>query len=209
MASLAHLFASRDRVFYELFATLAGTAVKAAEELVELLEHFPENIEARTAALRAMEHDGDEQLHIIRDRLNHTFVTPIDREDILELGSALDDVIDLTEETSDYLLLYGIEAPMEQAQRLARILLDATRQIELAVPSIRDFSDVSKFTHEIHRLENEGDRTSRDAIASLFREGIDPMVVIRWKDIFERLEQAIDATERVADVIDEIIIKNA
>ncbi len=209
MASLAHLFASRDRVFYELFAQLAGTAVKAAEHLVELLDIYPERSEELTAAIRALENDGDEQLHVIRDRLNQTFVTPIDREDILELGSALDDVIDLTEETSDYLILYGIEAPMEQSQRLAGILLQATRQIELAVPCVRDFSDVSAFTHEIHRLENEGDRTSRDAIASLFRDGIDPMVVIRWKDIFERLEQAIDATERVADVIDEIIIKNA
>ena len=137
-------------------------------------------------------------------------MTPIDREDILELGSALDDVIDLTEETADYLLPLrhrgadGAGAAPGRASCSTR-----TRQIELAVPSIRDFSDVSQFTHEIHRLENEGDRTSRDAIASLFREGIDPMVVIRWKDIFERLEQAIDATEHVADVIDEIIIKNA
>ena len=136
-------------------------------------------------------------------------MTPIDREDILALASALDDVIDLTEEVSDYLGLYAIEAPMEQSQKLAAILLAATRQIVLAVPSVRDFSDVSPYTHEIHRLENEGDRMGRDAIASLFRDGIDPMVVIRWKDIFERLEQAIDATERVADVIDEIIIKNA
>ena len=207
MASLAHLFASRDRVFYELFAKLAGTAVKAAEQLVELLDHYPENSEELTAAIRALEHDGDDQLHNIRERLNQTFVTPIDREDILELGSALDDVIDFTEETSDYLILYGIEAPMEQSQKLARILLDATRQIELAVPSIRDFSDVSPFTHEIHRLENEGDRTSRDAIASLFRDGIDPMVVIRWKDIFESLEAAVDACETAANVLEGIGIK--
>ena len=136
-------------------------------------------------------------------------MTPIEREDILELSSALDDVIDLTEEAADYLGIYGIEAPMEQSLKLASILLEATRQVALAVPGVRDFSDVSSFTREIHRLENEGDRMSRDAIASLFSGGIDPMVVIRWKDIFERLEQAIDATEHVADVIDEIIIKNA
>jgi predicted phosphate transport protein (TIGR00153 family) len=208
MASLANLFASRDRVFYELFAQLADTAVKTAEHLVEMLEHYPDRREELSDAIRQLEHDGDDQLHATRERLNQTFVTPIDREDILELSSALDDVIDLTEEAADYLVIYGIEAPMEQSQRLASILLDATRQVALAVPGVRDFSDVSAFTHEIHRLENEGDRTSRDAIAALFRDGIDPMVVIRWKDIFERLEQAIDATERVADVIDEIIIKN-
>ena len=209
MASLANLFSSRNRVFYELFAQMAGTAVQAAEHLVEMLENFPERQDLLSSAIRDLEHQGDEQLHSIRERLNQSFVTPIDREDILALASALDDVIDLTEEVSDYLGLYAIEAPMEQSQKLAAILLAATRQIVLAVPSVRDFSDVSPYTHEIHRLENEGDRMGRDAIASLFRDGIDPMVVIRWKDIFERLEQAIDATERVADVIDEIIIKNA
>ena len=209
MASLANLFSSRNRVFYELFAQMAGTAVQAAEHLVEMLENFPERQDLLSSAIRDLEHQGDEQLHSIRARLNQSFVTPIDREDILALASALDDVIDLTEEVSDYLGLYAIEAPMEQSQKLAAILLAATRQIVLAVPSVRDFSDVSPYTHEIHRLENEGDRMGRDAIASLFRDGIDPMVVIRWKDIFERLEQAIDATERVADVIDEIIIKNA
>lgn len=209
MASLANLFSSRDRVFYELFAQMAGTAVQTAEHLVEMLENFPERQDLLSSAIRDLEHQGDEQLHSIRERLNQSFVTPIDREDILALASALDDVIDLTEEVSDYLGLYAIEAPMEQSQKLAAILLAATRQIVLAVPSVRDFSDVSPYTHEIHRLENEGDRMGRDAIASLFRDGIDPMVVIRWKDIFERLEQAIDATERVADVIDEIIIKNA
>ena len=98
---------------------------------------------------------------------------------------------------------------MEQAQQLATILCQATAQLQLAVPHVRDFGDASTFIHEVHRLENEGDKVSRRAVASLFREGIDPMVVIRWKDIFERLEQAIDACERVADVIDEIIVKNA
>lgn len=208
MASLAHLFASRDRGFYELFARLAATAVRSAELLVEMLENYPERRAELSEAIRELEHDGDDQLHAIRARLNQAGVTPIDREDILELGSALDDVIDLTEEAADCMVLYGIEAPMEQSQRLAEILLAATRQIELAMPGVRDFSDVTAHTHEIHRLENEGDRMSRDAIATLFRGGIDPMVVIRWKDIFERLEQAIDATEHAADVIDEIIIKN-
>ncbi len=106
-------------------------------------------------------------------------------------------------------MIYKIEAPMEQATRLARILLDATQQIALAVPQLRAFGDISTFTTEIHRLENDGDRISRDAVASLFDGGIDPMVVIRWKDIYARLEDAIDACEQVANIMASIIIKNA
>ena len=211
MASLANLFVSRDRVFYELFAQFAADGRRAPPSSSTRCSRTTRT-HARSTSPRSSscEHEGDTTLHEIRERLNQTFVTPIDREDILELGSALDDVIDFTEEAADYLVLYAIEAPMEQAQRLAA---DPARRdapgLLRRCRSVRDFSDASALTHEIHRLENEGDRVSRDAIASLFRDGIDPMVVIRWKDIFERLEQAIDASERVADVIDEIIIKNA
>ena len=209
MAGLTNLFSSRDRIYNQLFAQFADIAVRSATELEQMLEHFPEGSAERLKTLQDLENDGDTTLHEIRSNLNTSFVTPIDREDILELGSAFDDVIDFTEETADYLGLYAIEAPMEQAQHLASILRQATEQLQLAVPHVRDFGDASKFIHEVHRLENEGDKASRRAVASLFRAGVDPMVVIRWKDIFERLEQAIDACERVADVIDEIIVKNA
>ena len=143
------------------------------------------------------------------NHLNQTFVTPIDREDILQLASALDDIVDYTEEVADYLGLYKIEAPMAQAQRLAGVLRDATRQLAAAIRLIRDFKDIADRMVEVHRLENEGDRITREAIASLFETGIDPMVVIRWKDIFERLEAAIDSTEHVADILYGIVIKNS
>src|ERR671935_254637 len=116
---------------------------------------------------------------------------------------------DLVEEAAAYLGLYKIEAPMEQSQRLAHILLQATRQIAEAMPRMRTFDSISHYTVEINRLENDGDRISRDAIASLFESGIDPLVVIRWKDIFERLEEAIDACEHVANSLEGIVIKNA
>lgn len=209
MASLAHLLTSRDRVFYEYFAEFSETTVRATALLNEMLANYPERAADLFAQIVDCEREGDRILHEIRARLNQTFVTPIDREDILELASAFDDVIDYTEETADFLGLYAIEAPMEQAQRLAGILNDASLQLQLAVPSVRDFSDASAPIHEVHRLENDGDRVSRDAVASLFQGGIDPMVVIRWKDIYTRLEHAIDSCEHVADVIDEIIIKNA
>src|SRR3712207_1178251 len=155
------------------------------------------------------EQEGDRITHDIVHRLNQTFVTPIDREDILELVKALDDVVDLTEEVSDFLILYKIEAPMEQAQRLSHILNESCKLVTEAMPRMRTFDDISHFVVEIHRLENDGDRAVREAIASLFDTGIDPMVVIRWKDIFERLEEAIDATEHVADVLEGIVIKNS
>ena len=136
-------------------------------------------------------------------------MTPIDREDIYELASALDDVVDYTEEVADYLGLYKIEAPMTQAQDLARVLHAAGRQIAEAMPRLRGFKDITHYTVEINRLENDGDRIVREAIASLFDNGIDPMVVIRWKDIFERLEEAIDATEHVANILEGIVIKNS
>ena len=125
------------------------------------------------------------------------------------MASALDDIVDLTEEVADYLGLYKVEAPMEQAQRLAHILMQASRQISEAMPRMRDFKDMSRYTVEINRLENDGDRVSREAMASLFEGGIDPMVVIRWKDIFERLEESIDATEHVANALSNIVEKNS
>jgi hypothetical protein len=136
-------------------------------------------------------------------------VTPIDREDILALASALDDIVDFTEEVADYLGLYKIEAPMDQAIWLARVLKEASSQIADAIPHLRGFRDISRYTVEVNRLENEGDRITREAVASLFDGGIDPMVVIRWKDIFERLEAAIDAAERAANIIEGIVIKNS
>ena len=208
MASIANLLRSSDREFFDLFERAGANIVRAAELLDEMLASYPEHPELARDIL-ACEHDGDQITHDIISRLNQSFVTPIDREDILQLASALDDIVDYTEEVADYLGLYKIEAPMAQSQRLAGVLRDATRQISAAIPLIRTFKDISQHMVEVHRLENEGDRIVREAIASLFESGIDPMVVIRWKDIFERLENAIDSTERAAFILEGIVIKNA
>jgi predicted phosphate transport protein (TIGR00153 family) len=208
MARLSHVFAPKDREFFDLFEEATANVVRGADLLDQMLAHFPNRTElARDIVI--CEQEGDRITHDIHQRLNSTFVTPIDREDILELASALDDIVDLIDEVSDYLGLYKIEAPMEQAQRLAHILVQATRAISQAMPRLRSFQDLSHFTVEVNRLENDGDRASRDAIASLFDGGIDPMVVIRWKDIFERLEEAIDACEHVANTLAGIVIKNS
>jgi uncharacterized protein len=200
--------APRDREFFDLFEEAGGNILRAASLLEEMLRDFPERNELARDIL-ICEQDGDRITHDIIQRLNQTFVTPIDREDIYELASALDDVVDYTEEVADYLGLYKIEAPMAQAQELAQVLHQAARQIADAMPRLRGFKDISHFTVEINRLENDGDRITREAIASLFDNGIDPMVVIRWKDIFERLEEAIDATEHVANILEGVVIKNS
>ncbi len=206
---LSSVIAPRDREFFDLFEEAGGNIVRAADLLDRMLRAFPDRGDDLARDILICEQDGDRITHDIIRRLNETFVTPIDREDIYELASALDDIVDYTEEAADYLILYKIEAPMEQAQRLAHVLLQCARQIAEAMPRLRGFKDLSHYTVEINRLENDGDRIVREAIASLFDNGIDPMVVIRWKDIYERLEQAIDATERVANILEGIVIKNS
>ncbi len=208
MARLSQVLRPQDRVYFELFEKAGQNIVRAADLLDQLLSTYPDGKEL-AQEIRACEHEGDRITHDIIDRLNHTFVTPIDREDILSLASALDDIVDYTEEVADFLGLYRIEAPMDQSIKLARVLKAAARQIAEAIPRLRGFRDMSNYTVEINRLENEGDRISREAIASLFDGGIDPMVVIRWKDLFERLESAIDAAEHVAYILEGIVIKNS
>ncbi|HXD57428.1 MAG TPA: DUF47 family protein [Thermoleophilaceae bacterium] len=207
MARLSSVFHPRDREFFDLFEEAGGNILRAAELLETMLRDYPENSELAREILICEQH-GDRITHDIVQRTNNTFVTPIDREDILTLAAALDDIVDFIEEVADFLGLYKIEATMDDAQKLAMVLLNASRQIAEAIPRLRGFQDVSHFTVEINRLENDGDRIQREALASLFAHGIDPMVVIRWKDIYERLEEAIDATEKVAYTLETIVLKN-
>jgi predicted phosphate transport protein (TIGR00153 family) len=208
MASIKGLLRGPESEFFDLFERAGANIETAAGLLDEMLREFPDRA-GLAAEILECERIGDRVTHEVIGRLNKTFVTPIDREDILELTSALDDVVDYTEEVADYLGLYKIEAPMEQAQRMAEVLHAATIQLALAIPRIRGFKDIGTQTVEVHRLENVGDQIVREAIASLFEYGTDPMVVIRWKDIFERLENAIDSTERAAYILEGIVIKNS
>jgi uncharacterized protein len=207
MVRLAEVLAPREHEYFNLFDLAGANVLHAAELLDQMLRGYPET-RGLAREILICEQDGDRIIHDIIHRLNHTFVTPIDREDILALASGLDDIVDYTEEVADYLGLYQVDAPMQQAVELAHVLHHATRQIVEAIPKLRGFRDLSQQTVEIHRLENDGDRITREAIASLFEGGIDPMVVIRWKDLFERLESAIDATEQVANILEGIVIKN-
>jgi predicted phosphate transport protein (TIGR00153 family) len=198
----------RDRTFFDLFIEAGQNTVHAATLLDRMMNHWPEEAGISREILKA-EQEGDRITHDIIKRLNTTFVTPIDREDIYGLATQMDDIVDFTEEAADFLGLYKIEAPMEQATALTKVLVAACEQLATGLEHLRDFKDLDKYWIEIHRLENEGDRISRDAVASLFSNGIDPMVVIRWKDMFAVLENAIDATETAAQILEGIVIKNS
>jgi uncharacterized protein len=207
MARLSQLFAPKEREFFDLFEEAGANIVHASALLARLLDEWPDHGEL-AREVRDCEHEGDRITHDIIQRLNQTFVTPIDREDIYALASALDDIVDFIEEVSDFLGLYRIEATLEKAIEMGQILHESARAIAGAIPRLRTFKDIHHYTVEVNRLENEGDRVLREALASLFERGIDPMLVIRWKDIFERLEDAIDSTERAANILEGIVIKN-
>ena len=191
--------------------------------LLALFEESGRNVERTGSLLRELLADFPERSSLARDiliceqegdRITHDIIhamsaggAKVDQRDAYDLARALDDVVDYAEETADSLELYGVEAPMEQAQSLAGVLAEATQAVAEALMCMRAGEDVSTQLVEIHRLENEGDRVSREALASLFKSGTDPMVVIRWKDIFESLEQAIDSCETVAHVIEGMRLK--
>src|SRR4051812_2413834 len=180
---------------------------RSGELLQEMLADYPEKSELARELLLC-EHEGDRIAHDIIYRLAERGKRlPFDSRDVYDLVSALDDVVDFAEQAADSLGLYAIEAPMEQAQQLAAVLAGASAAVSRALHELHAGGEFNGVLVEIHEFENEGDRVSRDAIGSLFATGIDPMVVIRWKDIFDTLEQAIDACETVAHVLEGIALK--
>jgi predicted phosphate transport protein (TIGR00153 family) len=198
----------KDRVFFDLFNEAGQNTVRAAQLLKQMLEGWPDDRGLAREILLA-EQEGDRITHDIIRRVNATFVTPIDGEDIYGLATRVDDIVDYIEESADFMGLYRIEAPMDQSLEIADVLVKSCEQLAAALEHLRGFKDLEKYWIEIHRLENDGDRLYRDAVASLFANGIDPMVVIRWRDIFLRLERAVDATESAAHILEGIVIKNA
>jgi uncharacterized protein Yka (UPF0111/DUF47 family) len=193
----------------DLFEAAGRNAQASAVLLRELMLEFPDGVE-RAAELKDLEHEGDRLTHDIIHRLRAGGATKeIDVQDGHALASALDDVVDLAEQTADWLVLYGVEAPMEQGIGLVDTLVEATEEVVAALCAFRTGEPLAPHLAELNRIEDEGDRVYRDAVASLFANGIDPMVVIRWKDIFAGLEGAVDACEKVAHVLDGISLKRS
>ena len=171
-----------------------------------MLEGWPDSADLAREILLA-EQEGDRITHDIAQRANSTFVTPIDSEDIYSLAGRIDDVVDQVEEAADFMGIYNIEAPMDLSVAMADVLVKACEQLAELLENLREFKDLDKYWIEIHRLENDGDRLFREALASLFAGAIDPMVVIRWRDIYLRIERSIDATEEAATVVESIASK--
>jgi predicted phosphate transport protein (TIGR00153 family) len=200
----------REVVFFDLFEKAAGNAHEGTVTLVEFLDRY-DDLGGRARRVKDLEHIGDELTHETIERLNRTFITPIDREDIHELICRVDDVLDLVDTAVDRIVLFKIEKPIQASKDLAQCLLRSTALIRDMMPLLRNMKDadvVRQKVREVHRLENEADRIERTALASLFENGEDPKYIIKWMSIIETLETATDRCEDVANVIEGIVLKN-
>jgi len=197
----------QKREFYVLFSRASRNAVEIARLLVRLLEEFPRgNVLLRD--IKELEHEGDRLIRELVDLLNRTFVTPFDRDDMYELATALDDVCDHIDEAAGNIVGYGVTEIRDAAREQAQIILRSTEKLREAVERVDGFKDASRQLHELRDLEHEGDRLNREAVHELFSTSDNPMDVLRWKDIHEQLEEAVDACENAADVLEAILVKN-
>jgi uncharacterized protein len=193
--------------FYDLF-TRAGENLLATARLAEQrFREFPQT-SIEHEQVKELENQGDDLTREIIDLLNTQYITPFDREDIYELAKEIDDVVDYIEHASELLDLYQVDSLMEPAVDQCRVLVEAAEHLSKALAELRQLRRVEQHIVQVKRLEDEGDRIERAAIAALFREGVDPLTVIRWKDIFEALEDAVDACETAADLVGNIVVKN-
>jgi len=205
---LAFRLIPREEKFFDLFEQQGANIVAAARVLEELVHDYG-NAKAKAEQVKDLEHAGDTLTHEIVKRLNTTFITPIDREDIYALASRLDDVLDLIDAVADRLLIYKISAPTEGCVDMAKVIVKTAEATDRAVRCLRTLSPYyHKHCIEVNRLENEADRLLRDLLAALF-EGVEPIEVIKWKEIYETLESVTDRCEDVVNVIEGIVLKMA
>ncbi|HEX6663152.1 MAG TPA: DUF47 family protein [Gaiellaceae bacterium] len=197
----------QNREFFRLLERASRNAVVIAGGLVGLLEVFPAD-GAQLREIKELEHEGDRLTREVVDLLNRTFVTPFDRDDIYMLATAIDDVCDHVDEAAGNIAGYGIDQIRPKAAEQAEVILRSAEKLHEAVEHLEGFKDSSRQLHDLRDLEDEGDRLNREAVSELFSSGEDPLVVLRWKDIHERLEEAVDACENAADVLEAILVKN-
>lgn len=200
----------REIDFFEIFDKASLNLTKAASLLVALMENF-DNIEVRAKEIYEVEQDGDILTHDIMKKLNKTFITPIDREDLYALASRLDDVLDLIWGAVDRLAVFKIRETTQEAISMSKSLLTTTEAMHKAIHKLKEknYSHVQEYCIEINRLENRVDRDFRDALGKLFDEIKDPILIIKWKEIYEHLENATDRCEDVANVLEAIVLKYA
>jgi len=198
----------REDTFFDKFIVLAVNIDTGAKALVDMLDNY-KDAAIQAENIKTIEHRGDNITHDLMTQLNQTFITPFDREDIHELCSRIDDVLDLTDAVASRLVMYRVERIRPGVADLARILSQSTGEVVAAIRVLEKHNDILKHCIEINRLENEGDRVCRTLIAGLFDKEKDPVEIIKWKEIIEVLETAIDKCEDVANVIETVVLKNA
>ena len=208
MPGLLNKILPRNDSFFALFSAMAENVHASAKVLVKMLEDFS-NPKAGADKVKALEHDNDTLTHNLMKRLNQTFITPFDREDIHELASRIDDVLDLIDAAAARLIIYRVDRIRPGVADLAKVLCDATAQVAAAVRMLEKRDGILEHCVEITRLEKEADRLCRSLIAGLFEEEKDPVQIIKWKEIIEVLEFATDKCEDVADVIESVTLKSA
>jgi predicted phosphate transport protein (TIGR00153 family) len=196
--------------FFETYELIATNIVNAATQFVSFMENF-DNIDSRAKMIHEMEQDGDIFTHDIMKKLNKTFITPIDREDLHALASALDDILDLIWAAADRLTVFKLKESTPWAIQMSKDLLTTIESVQRAIKKLREkqYSHVQEYCIEINKLENRIDRNFRDALGHLFDEVKDPILVIKWKEIYEHLEDASDKCEDVANILESIVLKNA
>jgi len=198
----------QKREFYDLYNRAAANNVAISERLVRLLDSFPQDADAGMRDIKELEHEGDRITHDLIDLINRTFVTPFDRDDMYRLAGVLDDVCDHIDDTAEKIVGYGVREVREQARQQAQVIQRCAGKLAEAIGQLEGFKDSRRQLIELRTLEDEGDRLTREAISELFAGDPDPVSLVRWKDIHEQLEEAVDACENAADVLEAILVKN-
>jgi predicted phosphate transport protein (TIGR00153 family) len=201
----------RNTRFFDLFEQLGHKMVQASEALADMLQHF-ENVDMKAAHLKELEHEGDNLTHDLYRLVHQTFVTPFDREDIAALAQSLDDVIDFVEAAGTAIRVYGVDTPTPAARGLADIARMQAKQLESALAALRQrghLRDILELVKEVNRLENEADALFLSAMGELFQGEVHAVDVIKWRDIYDLLEQATDGCESVAHALEAIVLKHA
>jgi len=199
----------RERQFFVLFRENAANLMSGLTTLQTLLHSEVEDFAEHVRRLRDLEHQGDEITHRIIRELNTTFITPFDREDIYALATAVDDVLDLADETADTIMLDRVESITPEAREMGDILVQIGEELVQAFDRLDTRSPSTEHWFRIHDLENQGDKVTRHAIGSLFQDSQDPIYIIKWKDVYSLLEKTVDRTEDVANILESVAIKNA
>jgi len=198
----------RDNTFFEMFAQMSENLIAGARVMVDLFADY-KDVDAKISEIRRIERSGDEMTHAVLTKLNQTFITPFDREDIHQLASSLDDVLDFLNAAGARIIMYRITNPPPVALDLARIILLQAQELHRALPLLRKNGDILTYCVEINRLENEADVLSRAAIGQLFDQEKDPITLLKTKELIEFLELATDKAEDVANVLETVVLKNS